>query len=152
MISYNYEPAADVPEEYARAIVDPGRRPRGQALVTEGRAAIELVLGTALWLVVAGLTEGLVTPLGIGPWWAVAVGFGLGALYWALVWRLGAPAPAVPVPRPGGSAPGCRGTACSATATAAPRGAPSARRSGRAPPGCRRGSRGPGSGVTRAIR
>ncbi len=73
------------------ALVDPGRRPRGQALATEGRAAIELVLGTALWLVVAGLTEGLLTPLGIGPWWAVGVGFALGGLYWALVWRLGAP-------------------------------------------------------------
>jgi uncharacterized membrane protein SpoIIM required for sporulation len=72
------------------ALVDPGRRPRRQALVTEARAAIEIVLGTAVWLVVAGLTEGLVTPLGIGPWWAVAVGFGLGGLYWALVWRLGA--------------------------------------------------------------
>ena len=79
------------------ALVDPGRRPRGQALLAEGRAAIELVLGTAVWLVVAGLTEGVVTPLGIGPWWALAVGFGLGGLYWVLVWRLGAPAPA-PVP------------------------------------------------------
>lgn len=82
------------------AIVDPGRRPRGQALLTEARAAIEMVLGTALWLVVAGLTEGLVTPLGIGPWLAVAVGFGLGGLYWALVWRLGAP------PAPARSGPG----------------------------------------------
>ena len=80
------------------ALVDPGRRPRRQALVTEARAAIEIVLGTALWLVVAGLTEGLVTPLGIGPWWAVAVGFGLGALYWALVWRLGAPEPVTTSP------------------------------------------------------
>jgi uncharacterized membrane protein SpoIIM required for sporulation len=80
------------------ALVDPGRRPRGQALITEGRAAIELVLGTALWLLVAGLTEGLVTPLGIGPWWAVAVGFALGGLYWALVWRLGAPAPITTAP------------------------------------------------------
>lgn len=78
------------------ALVDPGRRPRGQALVAEGRAAIELVLGTAVWLLVAGLTEGLVTPLGIGPWWALGVGFGLGGLYWALVWRLGAPTPAQP--------------------------------------------------------
>ena len=73
------------------ALVDPGRRPRGQALAGEARAATELVLGTALWLVVAGLTEGLVTPLGIGPGPAVAVGFGLAGLYWALVWRLGAP-------------------------------------------------------------
>jgi uncharacterized membrane protein SpoIIM required for sporulation len=77
------------------ALVDPGRRPRGQALAAEGRAAIEVVLGTAVWLVVAGLTEGLVTPLGIGPWWAVVVGFGLGTLYWTLVWRLGRPGPAV---------------------------------------------------------
>ena len=73
------------------ALVDPGRRPRLQALATEARAAVELVLGTAVWLVVAGLTEGLVTPLGIGVGPALAVGFGLGALYWALVWRLGAP-------------------------------------------------------------
>ncbi len=83
------------------ALVDPGRRPRGQALATEARAAMELVLGTAVWLVVAGLTEGLVTPLGIGPVAAVAVGFGLAALYWLLAWRLGGPRPAVtgePVP------------------------------------------------------
>ena len=75
------------------AVVDPGRRPRAQALATEARAAVEVVLGTAVWLVVAGLTEGLVTPLGIGVVPALAVGFGLGALYWGLVWRLGAPRP-----------------------------------------------------------
>ena len=75
------------------ALVDPGRRPRGQALATEGRAAIEITLGTALWLVVAGIIEGVVTPMGIGQAPALAVGFGVGALYWALVWRLGRPAP-----------------------------------------------------------
>jgi len=73
------------------ALVDPGRRPRGEALAIEARAAVELVLGTAVWLVVAGLVEGLVTPLGIGPGPAVAVGFGLAGVYWAAVWRLGAP-------------------------------------------------------------
>ena len=78
------------------ALVDPGRRPRGQALATEARAAVELVLGTAVWLVVAGLVEGLVTPLGIGPGPALAVGFGLAAIYWARVWRLGAPITAGP--------------------------------------------------------
>ena len=78
------------------ALVDPGRRPRGQALLIEARAAVELVLGTALWLVAAGLTEGLVTPLGIGVAPALAVGFGLGALYWALVWRLGRPLTVAP--------------------------------------------------------
>ena len=85
------------------ALVDPGRRPRSTALAGEARAAMELVLGTALWLVVAGLTEGLVTPLGIGVGPALAVGFGLGALYWALVWRLGAPRPA---PAPVTAGPG----------------------------------------------
>lgn len=74
------------------ALVDPGRRPRGQALATEARAAVELVLGTMPWLVLAGLTEGVVTPLGIGPGPAVAVGVGLAALYWGLAWRLGGPA------------------------------------------------------------
>ncbi len=73
------------------ALVDPGRRPRGQALAAEARAATELVLGTAVWLVVAGLTEGLVTPLGIGVGPALAVGVGLGGLYWGLVWQLGRP-------------------------------------------------------------
>ena len=77
------------------ALVDPGRRPRAQALAVEARAAVELVLGTALWLVVAGVTEGLVTPLGIGLLPALAVGFGLAALYWFLVWRLGRPRPAI---------------------------------------------------------
>ena len=75
------------------ALVDPARRPRGEALATEARAAVELVLGTAVWLVIAGLVEGQITPLGIGPWPAVAVGFGLGAVYWTAVWRLGAPKP-----------------------------------------------------------
>jgi uncharacterized membrane protein SpoIIM required for sporulation len=79
------------------ALVDPGRRPRGQALAIEARAAVELALGTALWLVVAGLTEGLVTPLGIGVGPALAVGFGLAAVYWALAWKLGAARPAVTV-------------------------------------------------------
>ena len=77
------------------ALVDPGRRPRSQALAIEARAAVELVLGTAPWLVVAGLTEGLVTPLGIGPAPAVAVGVGLAAVYWLSVWKLGAPRPSV---------------------------------------------------------
>ena len=80
------------------SLVDPGRRPRGQALATEARAAVELVLGTAVWLVVAGVTEGLVTPLGIGVGPALAVGFGLGAVYWLLVWRLGAPEPVTAEP------------------------------------------------------
>ena len=75
------------------AVVDPGRRPRTDALTDAARAAAELVLGTALWLVVAGLVEGLVTPLGIGVVPALGLGVGLGALFWGLVWWRGRPPP-----------------------------------------------------------
>jgi uncharacterized membrane protein SpoIIM required for sporulation len=73
------------------AIIDPGRRRRSQVLVEEGRAAVEMILGTLPWLVVAGLVEGFITPAGFGLAPALAVGFALGAVYWGLaVWR-GAP-------------------------------------------------------------
>jgi uncharacterized membrane protein SpoIIM required for sporulation len=78
----------------ASAIVDPGTRDRGQALREEARAAVEIVLGTAAWLVVAGLVEGFVTPAGHGLTVALFVGVGLGTLYWGLVWWRGAPAAA----------------------------------------------------------
>ncbi len=75
------------------AIIDPGTRPRGVALREDARAAIEIVLGTAPWLVIAGLVEGFLTPSGTGLPTVLAVGIGLGALYWGLVaWR-GRPAP-----------------------------------------------------------
>lgn len=76
----------------ASAIVDPGTRDRGQALRQEARAAVEIVLGTAAWLVVAGLVEGFVTPAGHGLTVALVIGLGLGAIYWGLVWWRGAPA------------------------------------------------------------
>ncbi|MCZ7535539.1 MAG: stage II sporulation protein M [Acidimicrobiia bacterium] len=70
------------------ALVDPGYRPRGEALRDEARTAIQLVLGTAAWLVVAGLVEGFVTPAGLGLGPVLVVGWSLGAAFWALVlWR-----------------------------------------------------------------
>ena len=75
----------------ASAIVDPGTRSRSAALRMESRAAVEIVLGTAVWLVVAGLVEGFLTPAGTGLTVVLIVGLGLGLLYWGLViWR-GAP-------------------------------------------------------------
>jgi uncharacterized membrane protein SpoIIM required for sporulation len=72
------------------ALVDPGHRERGAALRTEARAAVEIVLGTMVWLVVAGLVEGFLTPAGTGLPTVLVVGFGLGALFWGLVlWRGG---------------------------------------------------------------
>ncbi len=70
------------------ALVDPGFEPRSQALVREGRATVEVVLGTGVWLVVAGLIEGFITPRGVGLWGAVTVGVIAAAIYWGLVlWR-----------------------------------------------------------------
>lgn len=74
------------------AMVDPGRRRRGDALAAEARRSVELVLGTAVWLVLAGVVEGFVTPAGLGVAPAVSVGVALGALFWALVWWRGRPA------------------------------------------------------------
>jgi uncharacterized membrane protein SpoIIM required for sporulation len=72
------------------AIVAPGRATRGAALRVAARDGIEVVAGTAFFLVIAGLVEGFVTPKGIGLAAALAVGIGLGALYWGLVLALGA--------------------------------------------------------------
>jgi uncharacterized membrane protein SpoIIM required for sporulation len=75
----------------ASAIVDPGTRSRMDALRTEARAAVEIVLGTAVWLVVAGLVEGFLTPAGKGLAVVLVVGLGLGVLFWGLILWRGAP-------------------------------------------------------------
>lgn len=70
------------------AIVDPGRLPRLAALGIEARRAVLIALGTAPWLILAGLVEGFLTPRGLGLVQALAIGVALGAMYWALViWR-----------------------------------------------------------------
>lgn len=71
------------------ALVDPGYRPRPVALREEARAAAELLVGVAALLVLAGLVEGFVTPSGLGLAAVLGVGFGLGGLFWALVFSLG---------------------------------------------------------------
>lgn len=71
-----------------RALVTPGRARRTTAVVREARNAIELVVGTAPWLVLAGLVEGFVTPGGYGLGFNAALGVLIGGLYWFLVlWR-----------------------------------------------------------------
>lgn len=70
------------------SLVAPGRRSRVDSVTAEARRTVLIALGTAPWLVLAGLVEGFVTPRGIGLTAALAVGFALGALYWiAAVWR-----------------------------------------------------------------
>ena len=70
------------------AMIDPGTLTRAQSVVAEARPALEVVLGTVPWVVLAGLVEGFVTGSAPGLAFALAVGFGLGGLYWGLVvWR-----------------------------------------------------------------
>lgn len=81
------------------SIVAPGRRSRTDAVTAEARRTVLIALGTAPWLVLAGLVEGFVTPRGIGLTAALTIGFGLAALYWAAaLWRgrLGATAATAP--------------------------------------------------------
>ena len=70
------------------ALVEPGTLTRGQSLRREARPAMELVLGTMPWLVLAGLVEGFVTGSTGGLGGAIVVGVGLGVVFWGLVaWR-----------------------------------------------------------------
>ncbi|MGH8978697.1 MAG: stage II sporulation protein M [Acidimicrobiia bacterium] len=73
------------------AIIDPGARPRSQALREEARAAAEMLLGTAAWLVIAGLVEGFVTPSGESLATVLTIGIGLGIAFWGGVFWLGRP-------------------------------------------------------------
>ncbi len=76
----------------AAALIDPGTLPRGESLRRQARGAVALVLATAPWLVVAGVTEGSVTPAGLPLGAALVIGLGLGGLFWGLVLVLGRPA------------------------------------------------------------
>ncbi len=74
--------------QITRALVDPGRATRSAALQSIVPRLADTLLGVASCLVVAGLTEGIVTtwdlPIGL----ALAVGLFWGGLFWTLVmWR-----------------------------------------------------------------
>ena len=61
----------------AWAVIEPGTLPRALSLRAQARPAVMLVLGTAPWLVVAGMTEGFVTPRGLPLPAALAVALAL---------------------------------------------------------------------------
>jgi uncharacterized membrane protein SpoIIM required for sporulation len=69
----------------AWAVIDPGTLPRGASLRAAARPAVLLALGTAPWLVAAGLTEGFITPRGLPLGAALAVGLFWFTVYWGLV-------------------------------------------------------------------
>lgn len=87
------------------ALVAPGHRPRSEALVVEMRAAAEMALGIALWLIPTGIVEGFITPRALSPATATLVGLAVAAPFWLLVLRRGhrgapRPSPMAPEPTP----------------------------------------------------
>jgi uncharacterized membrane protein SpoIIM required for sporulation len=66
------------------ALVEPGTLRRGRALAIEARKALEIIAGTAVWLVVAGLAEGFVSR-SVDLTGALVVGLGLGVAFWTLL-------------------------------------------------------------------
>jgi uncharacterized membrane protein SpoIIM required for sporulation len=85
------------------AIVSPGYRTRGESARLEARNSVAIALGTAPWLVAAGIVEGnraRLAEAGLGT--DLIVGVAIGALFWALVvWR-GATPRSEPEPSPAG--------------------------------------------------
>ncbi|MGA2529968.1 MAG: stage II sporulation protein M [Acidimicrobiales bacterium] len=75
----------------ARALIDPGNDTRAAALGHLTSTVGAVVLGVVLFLVVAGLTEGIVTPWDLPPSAAFAVGIALAGSFWALVFVRGRP-------------------------------------------------------------
>ena len=88
----------------ARALIDPGRRSRADALSSMVPALGALVLGVMVFLVVAGLTEGFITPWDLPAPAAVGLGVVLAGGFWTMVVVRGRPGPAA-VPGRGEVAP-----------------------------------------------
>lgn len=77
----------------ARALIDPGRDTRSGALAAIVPRLGATVLGVMMFLVVAGLTEGFVTPWDLPLPAALAVGTALAGSFWAMVLVRGRPTP-----------------------------------------------------------
>nr|WP_221473345.1 stage II sporulation protein M [Planomonospora venezuelensis] len=54
--------------------VDPGPRPRGQALAEQGRVIVSVAIGLVVVLLVSGLIEALVTPSPLPTWARIGIG------------------------------------------------------------------------------
>jgi uncharacterized membrane protein SpoIIM required for sporulation len=70
-------------------VIDPGPRPRSQALAEEGRAAVTVALGLIAVLLVSGVIEAFVTPSGLPAWARITIGLAAEAAFLAYVIVLG---------------------------------------------------------------
>ncbi|MFZ4514854.1 MAG: stage II sporulation protein M [Acidimicrobiia bacterium] len=66
-------------------LVDPGYRSRAQALREESLAAVQIVLGVALTLLLCGIFEGSISTAGLPTPLGITVGVLLAGLFWTLV-------------------------------------------------------------------
>jgi uncharacterized membrane protein SpoIIM required for sporulation len=55
-------------------VIDPGPRPRSQALAAEGRASVTVALGLVVVLLVSGVIEAFVTPSPLPTWARIMIG------------------------------------------------------------------------------
>jgi uncharacterized membrane protein SpoIIM required for sporulation len=55
-------------------VIDPGSRPRGQALAEEGRSTVTIALGMIVALGVSGVIEAFVTPSHLPTWLRITIG------------------------------------------------------------------------------
>jgi uncharacterized membrane protein SpoIIM required for sporulation len=69
----------------ARGLIDPGRRTRSEALAQRLPIIGACTLGTIVFLVVAGLTEGFITPWNLPTVPAVLLGATLAGAFWSMV-------------------------------------------------------------------
>lgn len=73
-----------------QALVDPGERPRGEAVRERAGKAVRIVLGCAPFLALIGVVEGFISPGILFPAAAKAIlGVGLGAGFWGYLLRAG---------------------------------------------------------------
>lgn len=70
-------------------VIDPGRRPRAQALAEEGRALLVGAAGLALMLLVSGVIEAFVTPSPLPTWARIGIGVLAESAFLAVVFVLG---------------------------------------------------------------
>jgi uncharacterized membrane protein SpoIIM required for sporulation len=74
------------------AWVDPGPRPRSQALGEEGRSMVTVAMGLVVVLFVSGIVEAFVTPSGLPTWARIGIGFLVWIAFLAYVTWYGRPA------------------------------------------------------------
>lgn len=74
------------------AWIDPGPRPRGQAVAEEGRAMVTVAIGLIGVLLVSGLVEAFVTPSPLPTWLRIGIGVLVWSAFLGYVVRFGRPA------------------------------------------------------------